>query len=107
MEDNVVVLKKDNFDLEISQKGVYLVDFWAQWCGPCKVVGPIISEVADYFVGKAKIGKVDVDEQGELASKFRIVSIPTIIIFKDGEVVDKLTGLKSKEEYISKVQEHL
>lgn len=97
---NIVILTKDNFEEEVlkSDKPV-VVDFWAQWCGPCRAVGPIMDELSEEFSQKAKIGKVNVDEQGELAAKFRIMSIPTVMLFKDGEMKEKVIGARSKEEF--------
>ena len=98
-------LNKDNFDQSISS-GVALVDFWAEWCGPCKMQLPIIEEFSSEMEGKATIGKVNVDEELELAQSFGIQSIPTLILFKDGKPVKKLVGLHSKEslyEEINKV----
>lgn len=98
--DKVITLTKDNFEQEVlkSDKPV-LVDFWAQWCGPCRAVAPVMDELAEEFDGRAKIGKINVDEQGELAAKFRIMSIPTVMLFKGGEVVEKVIGARSKEEF--------
>jgi thioredoxin 1 len=90
---------KDNFDAEVVNSDVpVLVDFWAPWCGPCKMIGPIIEELATEFDGKAKIGKVNVDDNQELAGNFGIRGIPTVMLFKDGQVVNQFVGLKSKEE---------
>ena len=88
-------LNKDNFEQSISS-GVALVDFWAEWCGPCKMQLPIIEEFSSEMEGKATIGKVNVDEELELAQSFGIQSIPTLILFKDGKPVKKLVGLHSK-----------
>lgn len=98
--EKVLILTKENFDEEVlkSDKPV-LVDFWAQWCGPCRAVAPIIDELANEFEGKAKIGKVNVDDQGELAEKFRIMSIPTVMLYKDGQMIDKVIGARSKAEF--------
>ena len=106
--ENVVVFTKDNFEEEVlkSDKPV-VVDFWAQWCGPCRAVGPVMDELSSEYLGKAIIGKVNVDEQGELAAKFRIMSIPTVMIFKHGEVVEKVIGAKSKEEFSNLVEKNL
>ena len=98
-------LSKDNFEQSIAN-GVALVDFWASWCGPCKMQLPIIEEFSGEMEGKATVGKVNVDEELELAQSFGIQSIPTLILFKDGKPVKKLVGLHSKEslyEEINKV----
>jgi thioredoxin 1 len=107
-EGKVVVLTKENFDetLNGTDKPV-LVDFWASWCGPCRYVAPIIDELAQEYEGKAVIGKVNVDDQGELSSRFRIMSIPTIILFKGGQVVDKVVGARTKEELAEIIDKNL
>ena len=99
-------LNKDNFDQSISN-GVALVDFWAEWCGPCKMQLPIIEEFSSEMDGKATVGKVNVDEQLELAQSFGIQSIPTLILFKDGKPVKKLVGLHSKESLYEEVNQVL
>ena len=98
----VVHLTKDNFD-EVTSKGTVLVDFWASWCGPCKMVAPIIEELADEYDGKAVIAKVDIDKEVELASRFKIRLIPTIICFKDGQLSSKAYGAESKEHIIEMI----
>jgi len=96
----MITLTKENFDGEVIKAEVpYLVDFWASWCGPCRMVSPIIDEIAEEYDGKIKVGKVNVDEQGELASEFAIVSIPTIMIFKTVKVVEKIVGARSKDDF--------
>jgi thioredoxin len=99
-------LNKDNFEQSISS-GVALVDFWAEWCGPCKMQLPIIEEFSSEMEGKATIGKVNVDEELELAQSFGIQSIPTLILFKDGKPVKKLVGLHSKESLYEEVNQVL
>ena len=99
-------LNKDNFEQSISN-GVALVDFWAEWCGPCKMQLPIIEEFSSEMEGKATIGKVNVDEQLELAQSFGIQSIPTLILFKDGKPVKKLVGLHSKESLYEEINQVL
>ncbi|MDR0953603.1 MAG: thioredoxin [Elusimicrobiota bacterium] len=88
-----------NFEEEITKyKGVALVDFWAPWCGPCRMLGPVIEELAGEYEGKAKICKLNTDEAAEKSAEFRVSSIPTIIFFKDGQPKAQLIGLQSKEE---------
>jgi len=89
----------DNFQDEVLNADMpVLVDFWAEWCGPCKMLGPVIDELATEYDGKAKIGKVDIDSNRDAAVKFNIQSIPSIIIFKDGEIKEQFVGIKSKDE---------
>ena len=104
--ENIKVLTDENFDSTIKS-GVSLVDFWAAWCGPCKVVGPIVDEVADEMKDEANICKLNVDQNPETARKYGIQSIPTMIIFKDGNPVQKLVGVKPKFAMIKAVQSHL
>lgn len=98
-----VEVTKDTFSQTISQ-GVTLIDFWAPWCGPCRMQGPIIDELSEELKGKANIAKVNVDNEPELASQFGVMSIPTLILFKDGQPVDKMVGLQSKAVLQSKIQ---
>ena len=83
-----ITLTEENFDSVLKDNAVVAVDFWATWCGPCKMLAPVIEELASDFDGKAVIGKVDVDENESLAMRFGIMSIPTVLIFKNGEMVD-------------------
>jgi len=97
---------KDNFLSETS-KGVSLVDFWAEWCGPCRMMTPIIEELAKDYAGKAKIGKVNVDEEFELAEQFGVSSIPTLVIIKDGTEVKRFVGLTQKAVLASALDSYL
>lgn len=93
-----LTITKENFESEVLKSDLpVLVDFWASWCGPCKMLAPILEQVAEENQGSVKVGKVNVDEQEELASKFGIVSIPTVILFKGGEPVKTSVGLVQKE----------
>ncbi len=83
---------------ETIQSGVALVDFWAPWCGPCRTQGPIIDKVAQDYEGKATVGKLNVDDNPDTAAKFGVMSIPTLIVFKDGEKVEQLTGVQSEDK---------
>lgn len=97
MGEHVVQLTDANFDSEvINYNGVVLVDFWAGWCGPCRAIAPVIDEIAREYAGKAKIAKLNVDENQVTPGKFNIRAIPTMIIFKDGKVVDQITGAVPK-----------
>ena len=88
-----------NFQEEVlSSSGPVLVDFWAEWCGPCKAIGPVIEELATEYADKAKIGKVDIDSNRDIPMQYNIQSIPSILIFKDGQVIETFVGMKSKED---------
>ena len=91
----------------LDVQGVSVVDFWAEWCGPCKMIGPIIEELHTDYEGKATIGKVNVDHNPEISSKYGIRSIPTILILKDGEVVDKQVGVTTKKALEDKINKQL
>lgn len=97
-----IELNSNNFE-DTVKEGVSLVDFWAPWCGPCRMLAPVIDELAKDFDGKAKICKVNSDEEGELAGKFGVRSIPTILFMKDGEVVDQMIGAASKQAFTDKL----
>lgn len=94
-----ITLTQENFAEEVLQaKEPVLVDFWAVWCGPCKMLAPVLQELAEEYEGRLKVGKVNVDEQMELARQFGIVSIPTVILFRDGKAVRTAVGFRPKEE---------
>ena len=97
---NATELTTANFESEVKQ-GVTLVDFWAEWCGPCKMIAPVIDELAKEYGGKAKVAKINVDNEGELAMKYNVSSIPTLLILKDGEEKKRFVGVTSKSELAS------
>ena len=97
-----------NFKSEAMESGQpVLVDFWAEWCGPCRMLTPVIDELAEDYAGRAKIGKVDVDANREVAAQFSIMSIPTIVILKNGEVVKKFVGVSSKADLAAAIDENI
>ena len=97
-----LTITKENFDeVVLTSELPVLVDFWATWCGPCKMLTPIIEELAKELEGKAVVGKINVDEQGELAMKFGVMSIPTLMVFKNGELVKKSVGFMPKAQVLS------
>lgn len=94
---NVIELTDSNFSQTVlSSKGLYLVDFWAEWCGPCKMIAPLLDQLADAHVGKVVIGKVDVDKNPSISAQYNISAIPTMIVFLDGQVKEQIVGMTSK-----------
>ena len=92
-------ITRENFENEVMKSNIpVLIDFWAPWCGPCQMMGPIIEQLAEEYEGKAKVGKVNVDEEGELSQAFGVMSIPTIVLVKDGKVVKQAVGARPKAE---------
>jgi thioredoxin 1 len=98
----------NNFKTEaLDKKGVSVVDFWAEWCGPCRAITPIIEDLAKEYDGKVTVGKLNVDDNPEVAMKYGIRSIPTILVLKDGEVVDKTVGVTTKQALADKIEANL
>jgi thioredoxin 2 len=103
-----VIITDQNFAAEVGDSSLpVLVDFWAAWCGPCRIIAPIIENMAKELAGKAKIGKLDVDKNPVTAGRFKVQSIPTLIIFKDGQEVDRIVGAGSKESMLRRLQPFL
>ena len=95
--ENVIHIgSEEAFDKLMAGDAPVLVDFWATWCGPCRMIAPIVEEIATQYADKVIVAKVDVDEQGELAQRYRIMNIPTLLLFKQGEIVDKAIGARPK-----------
>jgi len=101
---NVTVLSAENFEEQVLKADKpYLVDFWAEWCGPCRAVAPIVAQIAEEYADKINVGKVNVDENRELAQTYRIISIPALMLFKDGEVATTVVGAMPKEELLERL----
>src|SRR5210317_1759658 len=94
-------------ELVLKSTQPVLVDFWAEWCGPCRMVGPIIDELSQDYAGKAVVGKVDVDNNQEYAAKYGVRNIPTVLLFKNGELVDRKVGVSPKAVYATAIDQHL
>lgn len=91
---------KESFDKSLNEGKLMMVDVWANWCGPCRMLGPVIEQLAEQYGDKAVIGKVDVDDQAELAMRYGVMSIPTVIFFKDGKEIDRKVGLMPADAYV-------
>jgi len=103
-----IKLNETNFDQEIKESALpFLVDFWAQWCGPCQMLGPILDQIATDFEGRARVGKVNVDENPNLAGKFGVMSIPTLILFVGGQEKERLVGVIPKERLVQLLENYL
>jgi thioredoxin 1 len=96
---NIAALTQENFATEVLNSSTpVLVDFWAEWCGPCKMIAPILDELAEEYDGRIRIGKVNIDEQQQLAAQYGVRAIPTLLLFHNGEVADQIVGLRSKRD---------
>ena len=104
--DKIKTVTDGNFDDTIKE-GLVLVDFWAPWCGPCRMLAPAVDALAEDFNGRATVAKMDVDENPNVPSRFAIMGIPTLLLFKGGEVAEKVVGVKSKEDLAKMIERHL
>ena len=108
MSENTFVATDQNFEEEVIKSAVpVVIDFWAAWCVPCKMIAPTLDELAQEFAGKAKIGKLNVDENREIAGKYGIRGIPSLLLFKDGEIKDQMVGVHSKQEISNMISKNL
>lgn len=105
---SVVEVTDKNFESEVLKSDLpVLVDFWAEWCGPCKMISPIVEEISSELSGKLKVAKVNIDDAQELAAKFNVMSIPTLLIFKGGEPVEQIVGAVAKDQLMEKINPQL
>lgn len=107
MSDKVINLTNDNYESFINKDTPTVVDFWATWCGPCRMVSPVIDDLATEFDGKMTVCKLNVDEVPDVAAQYKIMSIPTVMIVKNGEIIDKAVGVRTKEEYQNMIKSAL
>ncbi len=108
MAGAVLELSTDSFDQEVTQASTpVLVDLWAAWCGPCRLIGPVVEELAGTYRGRLKVGKVNVDDHPEVAGRFRVMNIPTLLLFKGGQEVDRIVGVVPKDELTRRIEQVL
>jgi thioredoxin 1 len=105
---NLLQITDQNFESEVLNSDLpVLVDFWAEWCGPCKMIAPTVAELAEEYNGKLKVAKLDVDAYGSIAQRYRILSIPTVIIFKKGDIAAQIVGAVPKKEFVNQIEKAL
>ena len=108
MGANTIEITESNFETEVEKSGIpVLIDFWAAWCGPCRALAPTVEEIADEYQGKLKVGKLDVDANSALSAKFSIRGIPTLLLFKDGQVKEQLVGAVPKATIVGAITKHV
>ncbi len=108
MSDKIVTLTDATFDEEVKASEVpVLVDFWAEWCGPCKMISPVLEEIAEEQAGKVRVGKINIDDNLDVTRRFDVLSIPTLILFKDGEPLVRLIGAKPKGQLVEEISAYL
>ncbi|GDX34049.1 thioredoxin [Actinomycetes bacterium] len=108
MADGIIILTSANFDETVKSSSTpILVDFWAEWCGPCKAMNPILTEIAKEHAGKVTIAKLNVDDHGDIAQRFSVMSIPTMMLFQNGEMKKKMIGAKGKTQLLAEIAEFI
>jgi thioredoxin 1 len=106
MSEITLTVTDDNFE-DVTREGYVLVDFWAPWCGPCRLVAPVVEQLAEEYRGRVRVGKLNVDENPMIAKRFHVMSIPTVILFKDGESVETMVGAAPKNAYDARLAKHV
>lgn len=108
MSVKTIELTSDTFETDVLKSETpVLVDFWAEWCGPCKMIAPIVEEIADEYAGRLKVGKLDADQYGDILMKYQIMGIPTLILFKNGMPVERIVGYQDKNRIVKKLTAHI